>query len=507
MPCLAKTLIEGPEKYIKTIFADNEMLEDKYYREIMEWILKWIEEDDYNAIKDFCEETPDIKLRGILKAFLEKEELKEYGEEYLKDKDDVKDSKLEQLDVVVNTKLIPENGYVMKKRHMVIFAHYIATCNHIFEHFRRVCDDDTKIYLATGENTKQEIDQSIEEFKQTCKDDIYDSIMICSDVCLEGKNMQECQVLINYDLPFSSSIMQQRIDRINRNGQKNTPLVFNLLCNVDSDIHTYYKIIFEKIRLINGISGICGINVIRETNEEVQNQVIEEWKNAAINAQKDYENDLSALQNGYLKYLRREISKIKAFGASEGIVAEEIKKAEHYSDEEVLNKMRYILFTAPKEELKSIREEAHSVGKEEVGVKIFGADFSKGSSIRKMSIEYIHGVLKPFIENGIIEYIADTDTYVLNISEIKYDFLQTVIREQVFEYFTNLENPDGDKGQLDMYYDEAHITFATAVYKEIGTAEDINGKSLGVFEEIVGDTFDDMYISLTPLCDVLKQCI
>lgn len=51
MPCLAKTLIEGPEKYIKSIFVDNEMLDDKDYRAIMEQILKYIEKENYrNAI-------------------------------------------------------------------------------------------------------------------------------------------------------------------------------------------------------------------------------------------------------------------------------------------------------------------------------------------------------------------------------------------------------------------------------------------------------------------------
>lgn len=95
--------------------------------------------------------------------------------------------------------------------------------------------------------------------------------------------MQECQVLINFDLPFSPSIMQQRIGRIDRNGQSHTPLVYNLICNVDNDIHTYYEIIFEKIRIINGISGICGVDVIKETNIEVQDKVLKQW---IINAKK-----------------------------------------------------------------------------------------------------------------------------------------------------------------------------------------------------------------------------
>lgn len=506
MPCLAKTLVEAPGKFINSIFLDNELITDSYYCKVKEDILKLVEEEDYDEIQEMRETTEDPAIWGILTAFLEKEDLKEYGDAYLADKNSVDDSKLEQLDFVVETKLTKENGYVMNKKHIVIFAHYIATCNYIYEHFDTTYED-TKVFLATGENTKQEIDRSITEFKETCAEDKYDSIMICSDVCREGKNMQECQVIINYDLPFSPSIMQQRIGRIDRNGQRHTPLVFNLICNVDNDIHTYYEIIFEKIRIINGTAGICGIDVLRETNAGIQEQVLEEWKASAIKEKKKYRNDLSALQNSYAKYLRKEKSNASGFDRSKDEIEEELKNVSNYSDDEVIEKMRYILFTVPNEELKNMREEAHCVGKREIAGKLFDKNFDENMDLRPFFIDYIKKELLPFSKKAIIQYENDNDVYDVDISEVKEEFYRAIASRQLFSCFSNAEDPDGQRGTGDMYYDEFQVAFNTAVYKEVGCTGSINGKSAAEFESAIGEDFDSVYVPLTPFSEVLKQCL
>ncbi len=110
MPCLAKTLVEAPDKFINSIFVDNEIT-DTYYSKVKTEILELVENDDYDGIREMRRTTEDPAVWGVLTAFLDKEDLREYGEEYIADKNSVEDSKLEQLDVVVNTKLTEENGY------------------------------------------------------------------------------------------------------------------------------------------------------------------------------------------------------------------------------------------------------------------------------------------------------------------------------------------------------------------------------------------------------------
>jgi len=44
----------------------------------------------------------------------------------------------------------------------------------------------------------------------------------------EGINLQVCRVLFNYDLPWNSMAVEQRIGRIHRYGQQETAQVYNL---------------------------------------------------------------------------------------------------------------------------------------------------------------------------------------------------------------------------------------------------------------------------------------
>lgn len=86
---------------------------------------------------------------------------------------------------------------------------------------------------------------------------------------------------------------------------------------------------------------------------------------------------MSALQNGYLKYLKRE-KRLNDKGTSKDIIGEEIESVNNctYTGQRDLEKMRTILFTNPNEELKDIRKDAHCKGKNEIARKIFGETFS-----------------------------------------------------------------------------------------------------------------------------------
>lgn len=47
----------------------------------------------------------------------------------------------------------------------------------------------------------------------------------------EGRNLQFCNTIINYDLPWNPQVIEQRIGRIHRIGQEREVFIFNLTCN------------------------------------------------------------------------------------------------------------------------------------------------------------------------------------------------------------------------------------------------------------------------------------
>lgn len=81
------------------------------------------------------------------------------------------------------------------------------------------------------------------------------SILICTDSASEGLNLQTCDALINYDLPWNPMKVEQRIGRIDRIGQKNDEvLVWNYVYDdtVEEDI---YERLGERINLFEQAVG------------------------------------------------------------------------------------------------------------------------------------------------------------------------------------------------------------------------------------------------------------
>jgi superfamily II DNA/RNA helicase len=53
-------------------------------------------------------------------------------------------------------------------------------------------------------------------------------VLLLSDVGAEGLNLQFCQLLVNFDLPWNPMVIEQRIGRIHRFGQQAEVQIYNL---------------------------------------------------------------------------------------------------------------------------------------------------------------------------------------------------------------------------------------------------------------------------------------
>ena len=65
-------------------------------------------------------------------------------------------------------------------------------------------------------------------------------VLLFSEIGCEGLDYQFCDCIVNYDLPWNPMRVEQRIGRIDRNGQKSESVaIFNLITpgTVDADIY------------------------------------------------------------------------------------------------------------------------------------------------------------------------------------------------------------------------------------------------------------------------------
>lgn len=78
-----------------------------------------------------------------------------------------------------------------------------------------------RVSVFHGSMDKDEKEEAIERFKGD------DEVLICTEAGGEGRNMQFCSILFNYDLPWSPLKIEQRIGRIHRFGQKHDVMIYN----------------------------------------------------------------------------------------------------------------------------------------------------------------------------------------------------------------------------------------------------------------------------------------
>lgn len=138
---------------------------------------------------------------------------------------------------------------------MIIFSFFRGTVNYLSE---RLSNEGVKnIALTGGDNgiNKQEV---IDSFRE---DDSV-RLLISTEVLSEGVDLQFCETIINYDLPWNPMRVEQRIGRIDRIGQKSDVIhIFNISCSGTVEDRVLSRL-YERIdifkRSIGNINDILG---------------------------------------------------------------------------------------------------------------------------------------------------------------------------------------------------------------------------------------------------------
>lgn len=84
-------------------------------------------------------------------------------------------------------------------------------------------------------------------------------ILICTDAGSEGLNLQFCNTVINYDLPWNPMKIEQRIGRCHRYGQEHDVVAINLLNTQNAADQRVYEILSRKFELFEGVFGASDI--------------------------------------------------------------------------------------------------------------------------------------------------------------------------------------------------------------------------------------------------------
>lgn len=123
----------------------------------------------------------------------------------------------------------------------IIFTEFRATQSAIIKFLRKFGYSCS--YINGSLSREERIDQ-VESFRNE------NQIMVSTDAGGEGINLQFCHCMINFDLPWNPSRLEQRIGRIDRIGQKFNVLIFNfhLTDTVEERVRRILETKLERIK-------------------------------------------------------------------------------------------------------------------------------------------------------------------------------------------------------------------------------------------------------------------
>lgn len=177
------------------------------------------------------------QIASSVYAYLNDEESLDQGiDEYC----DCTDSKVEELKSII--KEVFENG----QKKLIIFTLFHKTLKYLEIRLKSLGYGCVSIYGPT--KNRYEV---LKEFKTNPKI----SILLSTEVGSEGLDMQFCDSMVNYDLPWNPMVVEQRIGRIDRFGQKSpTVNIYNLIVK-DSIQEIIYERLLDRIGIFRGSIG------------------------------------------------------------------------------------------------------------------------------------------------------------------------------------------------------------------------------------------------------------
>ena len=175
------------------------------------------------------------------------------------------DPKLVALRNIIRDKQKLPNNKVM------LFSSFRHTLHYLYEHLKA---DGLRVGLIHGGTPDEDRVELRNRFELPPNQDDGLDILLFSEIGCEGLDYQFCDCIVNYDLPWNPMRVEQRIGRIDRNGQKSESVaIFNLITpgTVDAEI---YERCLVRIGVFNSALG---------GSEEILGEITKEIRGIAEN--------------------------------------------------------------------------------------------------------------------------------------------------------------------------------------------------------------------------------
>lgn len=163
------------------------------------------------------------------------------------------DSKFDEFFKIIREVVINKNNKI------IVFAEFKETLYYLAA---RLHEQDISTAVITGDNPKER-----NELLNRFRSDPETRVLLASRVGTEGIDLQFCDAMVNYDLPWNPMVLEQRIGRIDRIGQESDVIhIYNMVVrgSIEEDV---YERLLMKIRIFEESIGVLEAILSDEDNQ------------------------------------------------------------------------------------------------------------------------------------------------------------------------------------------------------------------------------------------------
>lgn len=211
-----KSLVRRYKKLL-AILEDSELERKKYQQKIEQLYGRNLEEEVTES-EEILEKRLELAVDTIDVDAL-KEEISEL-KRLLRMTKTLKEFGVEKKYLELEEMLFGVDGLIYTSEKILIFTESVDTLNYLNSKLSERVEEIAKI---VGSFSMDERRRQVELFRNSAQ------IMLATDAGGESINLQFCNQMINYDIPWNPNRLEQRMGRIHRIGQKNEVFIFNLV--------------------------------------------------------------------------------------------------------------------------------------------------------------------------------------------------------------------------------------------------------------------------------------
>lgn len=233
------------------------------------------EQEEYDAvIEDYIDTEEEMSTRGYALGLIQrKRQISSSVYGYLNNTDrlvqgvdnysDKPDAKVDELVKIIES--MKEEG----RKHLIVFAVFKDTLRYLAIRLGNLGYETIQIH---GDIAVEERRIRINQFRDSPRF----SILLSSEVGSEGLDMQFCNAMVNYDLPWNPMVVEQRIGRIDRFGQESPKVhIYNLVVEDSIQVDIYERLL-DRIGIFKNCIGDLEAILDKELeNTGIRN--IQEW--------------------------------------------------------------------------------------------------------------------------------------------------------------------------------------------------------------------------------------